>query len=57
MPRKYTNILIEQAENYILDWEKLARACLEYMSEDDVKDMGDANGFLDIYLGDDFLDN
>ena len=39
MPRKTTTDLIEQAEAGVLNWEGIARECLQRMSEDDVKDM------------------
>lgn len=45
--RKYTNKLIDLAEDNVLDWETIARECLAYMSEDDVADM--AVDLLDAY--------
>lgn len=37
--RKYPNLLIEMCEEDALSWEAVARECLSYMSEYDVKDM------------------
>jgi hypothetical protein len=37
--RAYTNKLIEMMESGVIDPEQLARECLSYMSEADVKDM------------------
>lgn len=39
MPRKYTNRLIERAEEGAINWQGIARECLARMSEDEVKDM------------------
>ena len=39
MPRKYTNRLIERAEEGAVNWQGIARECLARMSEDQVKDM------------------
>lgn len=39
MPRKYTNRLIERAEEGVVNWQGIARECLARMSEDEVKDM------------------
>ena len=39
MPRKYTNRLIELAEEGAVNWQGIARECLARMSEDAVKDM------------------
>ena len=39
MPRKYTNLLIELAEQGAVNWQGIARECLQRMSEDEVKDM------------------
>ena len=45
--RKATNKLIEMAENCIISWETIARAALQYMSEDEVADMAQCNGFIE----------
>jgi len=37
--RTATNKIIELAEAGVLDWEMIARECLQEMSEDDVADM------------------
>jgi len=43
--REVTNNLICSVEEGFVTWEDVARACLSYMSEDDVKDMCRLNGF------------
>ena len=45
--RKATNKVIEMAENCIISWETIARAALDYMSEDEVADMAQCNEFID----------
>lgn len=53
MPRKYTNLLIDVAEAGAIEWETLARDCLDYMSDDQVADMAETNCYeLDDYLDD-----
>lgn len=44
--RQATNEIIELAEEGIISWETLAMACLSYMSEDEVREMGEGEGFL-----------
>lgn len=39
MSREYTCKLYELAEEGLVSWETIAKACLSYMSEHDVKDM------------------
>ena len=39
MSRVATNHLIDLAIEGVLDWESIARECLAYMSEDEVRDM------------------
>lgn len=39
--------VIELAENGVLDWETIARECLQEMSEDDVADMAFSCDWLD----------
>ena len=51
--RKATNKVIDLAEEGVLSWEAIARAALNYMSEDDVKDMAEYNEFIE----DEFEDN
>jgi len=45
--RSITNKIIELAENGSLDWETIARECLQEMSEDDVADMANTCEWLD----------
>ena len=45
--RKATNKVIEMAENCIISWETIARAALQYMSEDEVADMAQCNEFIE----------
>ena len=47
MIRKYTNKIIEMAEEGIIGWEDIARAALNHMSEDKVRDMAYDNMFLE----------
>ena len=46
MTREATNKLIEFVEEGVMSWEEIARAALCYMSEDEVRDMADANDLL-----------
>ena len=45
--RKATNKVIEMAEAGVLSWEAIARAALNYMSEDEVAAMAWYNGFIE----------
>lgn len=47
MPRKYTNKLIELAEQGIIDWKDVTKYCLSYMSESEVEDLFTSEGFID----------
>jgi len=47
MTRFYTNMLLEMVEDSVLDRDHVIMACLKYMSEDEVKDMMEANEFID----------
>ena len=47
MPRKYTNQLLEMIEEGLLDKDTVIMACVNYMSESDVKDMMESNEFID----------
>lgn len=47
MARSATRELIEMAENYEISWETIARECLQYMSEDEVRDMAESNDWID----------
>ena len=44
--RVYTNMLLELIEDGMLDKDTVIMACLQYMSEDDVKGMMEANEFI-----------
>ena len=44
--RKFTNLVIENVEQGLISWESVARSCLLYMSEYDVKDMAESEGLL-----------
>ena len=46
MTRKFTNMILEAIEDGMLDRDTVIMACLKYMSEDDVKDMAEANEFF-----------
>ena len=46
MVRKYTNMVLEMVDEGILDKDVVIMACLKYMSEAEVRDMAEANGFL-----------
>ena len=45
MVREYTNLVLEMVEEGILDKDVVIMACLKYMSEAEVRDMAEANGF------------
>lgn len=47
MNREYTNKLLEMVEEGLLDKDTVIMACVKYMSEDDVRDMMEANEFLE----------
>jgi hypothetical protein len=47
MARQYTNQLLEMIEDGLLDKDTVIMACLKYMSEDDVRDMMEANEFIE----------
>ena len=46
MVRDATCELIEMAENGMITWETIARECLQYMSEDEVRDMAESNDWI-----------
>ena len=48
MSRTYTNKLFELAENGVVSWESIAVSALRYMSEADVQDMAECEGFLEV---------
>ena len=45
--RRATARVIELAEEGVLVWEQIARDCMNYMSEDEVADMAEGNGYFD----------
>ena len=45
--RKVTSELATMVDDGLLTWERIARACLAYMSELDVADMADYNYLID----------
>lgn len=45
--REYTNRLLEMIEEDMLDPTKIVEMCLNYMSEDEVKDMCQSNDLSD----------
>ena len=47
MTREMTCKLLSWAEEGMISWQTLAEMALEYMSEDDVRDMARANDLLD----------
>jgi hypothetical protein len=47
MTRKTTNKILEMVEEGILAKDDVILACLKYMSEDDVADMANCNGFIE----------
>ena len=47
MSREATCKVLDMAENGVLSWETIARECLEYMSEDDVRDMAESNDWIE----------
>lgn len=46
MSREYTNKLLEMLDEGLLDKDAVIMACVKYMSEDEVRDMMEANEFL-----------
>lgn len=48
MTREATNKMYELAEEGLVSWESIAKACLGYMSEADVKDMAECNEFIGV---------
>ena len=45
--RQATNEVIELCEQGVCTWEALALSCLRYMSEAEVRDMAESEGFID----------
>jgi len=46
MTREATNKLIEMVDDGVLDARAVLMSALGYMSEDDVRDMAEAEGFI-----------
>ncbi len=46
MPRQYTNQLLDMVEDGSINPIDVITACVKYMSEDDVRDMMEANEYL-----------
>ena len=47
--REVTTKLLDLATNGVIDWERLAEACLTYMSEDDVSRMAESEQFDELW--------
>ena len=47
--REVTTKLLDLATNGVIDWEQLAKACLNYMSEDDVSRMAESEQFDELW--------
>jgi hypothetical protein len=47
MTRKITNKVLELAADGVISWESLATAALAYMSEDDVIDFAESEGYIE----------
>lgn len=45
--RRVTRRVLELAEEGVLCWEQIARDCMNYMSEDEVQDMSEGNGYFE----------
>ena len=50
--REYTNRLLEMIEEDLLNPIRIVEMCLNYMSEDEVKDMCQSNDLSDYMFGD-----
>lgn len=46
--RRVTLKLLEMAESGEITWEAIARGCLQYMSEYDVKEMAESECLIDV---------
>jgi hypothetical protein len=46
-PREATRKLLQMVEDGILDYKMIAIAALGYMSEDEVRDMAESEGFIE----------
>jgi hypothetical protein len=47
MTRKATTKILQMVQDGVLDRTEVIKACLKYMSEADVADMADVNGFFE----------
>lgn len=47
MPREITNKVLGLAADGVISWESLATAALAYMSEDDVIDFAESEGYIE----------
>lgn len=56
-PREYTCKLMEMVDNGIVSADAVMNAAMSYMSEDDVKDMIRANGWLDMFESEESADD
>lgn len=45
MSRRFTNKLLEMLQDGLIDKDTVIMACVKYMSEDEVRDMMEHNGF------------
>ena len=45
--RKYTNHLLGMVDDGLVNKDNLILACVKYMSEDDVQDMMEYNGYIE----------
>lgn len=45
--RRVTRAVLELAESGIIDWESLARDALNWLSESEVEEFAQANGYLE----------
>lgn len=43
---KYRNQMYELVEEGLVSWESIAKACLGYMTEAEVQDMAECEGFI-----------
>ncbi len=46
-PREMTEKLLDMIDEGLLDKDTVIRACIEWMSEDDVREMIEANEFIE----------
>jgi hypothetical protein len=53
MARQYTNQLLEMIEQGLVSESSVVLMCMNYMSEDDVKDMMECNDLIDESENDD----